>query len=135
MNPLIILLIGMTVVVGGILVLRLHAFLALLAGAICVLALTSSKIPIGVRLGEGFGKTAGGVGILVAMAAVLGRTLMESGAAERIVYSTRRLLGDRRAPAGVVISGVVVGELGVVEEGIFLVLSIAHRTSAQGAGQ
>src|SRR5439155_13092502 len=40
MNPLLILLIGMTVVVGGILLLRLHAFLALIAGAIVVALLT-----------------------------------------------------------------------------------------------
>ncbi|MDB5876571.1 MAG: gluconate transporter, partial [Ramlibacter sp.] len=125
MNPLLILLIGMTVVVGGILVLRLHAFLALLAGAICVLALTSSKIPIGVRLGEGFGKTAGGVGILVAMASVLGRTLMESGAAERIVHSTRRLLGDKRAPLAFLISGFVLGNLVFAETVFYLLIPIA----------
>src|SRR5258706_4137812 len=125
MNPLIILLIGMTVVVGGILVLRLHAFLALLAGAICVLALTKSPIPIGVRLGEGFGKTAGGVGILVAMASVLGRTLMESGAAERIVFSTRRLLGDRRAPLAFLISGFVLGNLVFAETVFYLLIPIA----------
>jgi GntP family gluconate:H+ symporter len=125
MNPLVILLIGMTVVVGGILVLRLHAFLSLVAGAICVLALTSSAIPIGVRLGQGFGKTAGGVGILVAMAAVLGRTLMESGAAERIVLSTRRLLGDKRAPLAFLISGFVLGNLVFAETVFYLLIPIA----------
>jgi GntP family gluconate:H+ symporter len=125
MNPLFILLIGMTVVVGGILVLRLHAFLALLAGAICVLALTDSAKPIGVRLGEGFGKTAGGVGILVAMASVLGRTLMESGAAERIVHSTRRLLGDKRAPLAFLISGFVLGNLVFAETVFYLLIPIA----------
>jgi GntP family gluconate:H+ symporter len=125
MNPLLILLIGMAVVVGGILALRLHAFLALLAGAICVLALTPSPVPIGVRLGEGFGKTAGGVGILVAMASVLGRTLMESGAAERIVHSTRRLLGDRRAPLAFLISGFVLGNLVFAETVFYLLIPIA----------
>jgi len=125
MNPLLILLIGMAVVVGGILVLRLHAFLALLAGAICVLALTPSAVAIGVRLGQGFGKTAGGVGILVAMASVLGRTLMESGAAERIVFSTRRLLGDRRAPLAFLISGFVLGNLVFAETVFYLLIPIA----------
>jgi len=125
MNPLLILLIGMAVVVGGILVLRLHAFLALLAGAIAVLALTKSSVPIGVRLGEGFGKTAGGVGILVAMASVLGRTLMESGAAERIVHSTRAALGDRRAPLAFLISGFVLGNLVFAETVFYLLIPIA----------
>src|SRR5581483_8306717 len=39
MNPLAILLIGMVVVVGGILLLRLHAFLSLIAGALVVAVL------------------------------------------------------------------------------------------------
>jgi len=42
LNPLVILLIGMIVVVGGILALRLHAFLALILGALIVAALTPS---------------------------------------------------------------------------------------------
>jgi GntP family gluconate:H+ symporter len=125
MNPLVILLIGMAVVVGGILVLRLHAFLALMAGAICVLALTESKVPIGVRLGHGFGDTAGKVGILVAMASVLGRTLMESGAAERIVVSTRRLLGDKRAPLAFLFSGFVLGNLVFAETVFYLLIPLA----------
>jgi GntP family gluconate:H+ symporter len=149
MNPLLILLIGMAVVVGGILVLRLHAFLALLAGAIVVLALTPApavspaKVPatgpasapvmktapapkgLGERLGEAFGKTAGGVGILVAMASVLGRALMDSGAAERIVHSTRRLLGDRRSPLAFLISGFVLGNLVFAETVFYLLIPIA----------
>ena len=40
LNPICILLIGMGVVVAGILVLRLHAFLALTAAALVVAALT-----------------------------------------------------------------------------------------------
>jgi GntP family gluconate:H+ symporter len=145
MNPLLILLIGMAVVVGGILVLRLHAFLALLAGAIVVLALTPApiaspaKVPataptsapavkakgLGERLGEAFGKTAGGVGILVAMASVLGRALMDSGAAERIVHSTRRVLGDRRAPLAFLSSGFVLGNLVFAETVFYLLIPIA----------
>ena len=42
MDPLIILLVGMVVVVGGILFFRLHAFLALIAGALVVAVLTPS---------------------------------------------------------------------------------------------
>ena len=36
MDPLIILLIGMAVVIGGVLWLRLHAFMALIGGALVV---------------------------------------------------------------------------------------------------
>ena len=126
MNPLIILAIGMAVVVGGILALRLHAFLALLAGAILVLALTPGATkPLGDRLAGGFGETTGKVGILVAMASVLGRALMESGAAERIVLATRRALGDRRAPLAFLISGFVLGNLVFAETVFYLLIPIA----------
>jgi GntP family gluconate:H+ symporter len=125
LNPLLILLIGMAVVVGGILLLRLHAFLSLTAGAIVVLALTPSAKPLGERLADGFGRTAAGVGILVAMASVLGRALMESGAAERIVWSTRRLLGERRAPLAFLVSGFVLGNLVFAETVFYLLIPIA----------
>jgi len=39
-HPVLILLAGMVVVIGGVLVLRLHAFLALVLGGLCVAALT-----------------------------------------------------------------------------------------------
>ena len=43
MDPLIILLIGMTMVIGGILLFRLHAFVALIGGALLVGSLSSSE--------------------------------------------------------------------------------------------
>jgi len=43
MNPLLILAIGMLIVIGGILLLRLHAFLALLLGAVVVAGLTGRQ--------------------------------------------------------------------------------------------
>jgi len=43
MNPIAIVLIGMAVVVGGVLALRLHAFLALILGALVVAALTPGE--------------------------------------------------------------------------------------------
>src|SRR5687768_7887892 len=111
MNPLWILLIGMLVVVGGVLVLRLHAFLALILGAIVVAALTpgASITTVGSRVAEGFAETARNIAILIAMASIVGGTLLASGAAERIVVSSRRLLGDDRAGLAFLVSGYVLG--------------------------
>src|SRR6185436_4633111 len=50
MNPFLILLIGMAVVIGGILLCRLHPFLALIAAALTVAALTRSDVPVGERV-------------------------------------------------------------------------------------
>src|SRR5437868_3484085 len=81
MNPLWILLIGMLVVVGGVLVLRLHAFLALILGAILVAALTPKvNGSIGSRVAEGFAATSKDVAIVIAMAAIVGQGLLVSGA-------------------------------------------------------
>ncbi|MCH8960990.1 MAG: hypothetical protein IH820_06600 [Bacteroidetes bacterium] len=52
-NPFLILLLGMAVVIGGILVLRLHAFVALLLGALLVALLTSSEAIVQYALDQG----------------------------------------------------------------------------------
>ena len=212
MSPMVILLIGMVVVVGGVLALRLHAFLALVLGALVVAALTpagyvaryaareanraaglkivsahpaertvtfaaakgkplagsplvvlrptasgyervvtlavtagegdritaqvagaGTELPpilpddlviephqeaatraaagqtLGARVAEGFSRTVLEIGILIAMAAIVGQTLLESGAAERIVGSARKLLGDARAGLAFLGSGFVLG--------------------------
>ena len=123
MDPLIILLIGMAVVIGGVLWLRLHAFVALIGGALVVASLaTPDAIKQSVmndtriekdirkqatnRLGQddsnltnlvqelhktkakhtasqsvisrvtgAFGKACGSLGILIAMAAIIGKCL------------------------------------------------------------
>lgn len=110
MNPIWILLIGMLVVVGGVLVLRLHAFLALILGAILVAALTPNQADaIGARVAKGFAETAKDVAIVIAMAAIVGEGLLVSGAAERIVLTCRRLFGDRRVPLAFLVSAFILG--------------------------
>lgn len=110
---------GMFVVIGSILWLRLHAFLALLAAALIVAALTPSGLiekyaldrgmtssaarqlsqqTSGERVAQAFGQTCGQVGIVIAMASIIGVCLLESGAADRLVRSTIKLLGEPRAP-------------------------------------
>jgi GntP family gluconate:H+ symporter len=66
-----------------------------------------AHVSAGERVAGGFGRTATSVGILIALAAIIGECLMASGAADRIVWSIRRLLGDDRAPQGFVLSGFV----------------------------
>lgn len=223
MSALTILLIGMAIVVGGVLLLRLHAFLALLLGAVVVAGLTSTdqivaariaassvavvevgpdsqwlvkpgkgraliagknylivdgkptndnvtllvegtdpakpelvrvrvhgtapvidttrtaiihetvrgsalkegSSSVGDRVANGLGKTATSIGIIVALAAIIGECLMLSGAADRIVWSIRRLLGDQRAPQGFVFSGFVLGIPVFFDTVFYLLLPLA----------
>jgi GntP family gluconate:H+ symporter len=129
-DPLWLLLVGMIVVLGGILLLRLHPFLALILGALIVGCLTRPtalekfakekgmtakettalvESSVGERVAQGFGRTCAKIGILIAMASIIGKSLLESGAAERIVRSLLKWLGEKRAPCAFLSSGFLLG--------------------------
>src|SRR6266487_3622766 len=108
MHPLLILLVGMATILGGILGLRLNAFLALVTAAIVVSLLApgdpATKIA---RVAEGFGRTAGTIGIVIALAAIAGQAMMDSGAADRIVRAFIGLLGEQRSATALCATGYV----------------------------
>ena len=64
---------------------------------------------LGAHVAAGFGGTCAKIGILIAMAAVIGKCLLDSGAAERIVISAQNLLGEKHTPLAFLGSGFVVG--------------------------
>ena len=97
MHPFLILLIGMVVILGAIIVLRLNAFLALIGAAIIVSFLAPGVPALRIaRVAEAFGRTAGSIGIVIALAAIIGTAMTESGAADRIVNGFLNLLGEKR---------------------------------------
>lgn len=106
--PLVILAVGVAVVIGMIMVLRINAFFALITSAVVVSLMSpgegAEKIK---RVAEAFGASCGGIGIVIAMAAVIGKCLMDSGAADRIVRSFTKALGEERAPLALMGSGYV----------------------------
>ena len=223
MNPMVILLAGMAVVVGGILFLRLHAFLSLAAGALVVAMITpasyvqrftlrdsaatiirqeglllrvhpKSALPpgsallilrpegagyataalaritepansdgvqtavletgeasprltpdefavepsaaadarkaaqqtIGERVAEGFGRSAREIGVLIAMASILGKTLMESGAAERIVDSCRQAVGEKRVALAFMLSAFGLAGLVLADTTFYMLIPLAQ---------
>lgn len=118
-DPLFILLIGIIIVVGGIIGFRLHAFVALLIAAFAVAILTPvsaveiyalskgasneaamqmSNWHVGKRIATAFGETCGKIGILIAMAAIIGKCMLDSGAAEKIIRSLIKWTGVKNAP-------------------------------------
>ena len=106
--PLLILLVGILTVIGMIVGFRINAFLALITAAIIVSVLApgawEDKIA---RVATAFGATTGSIGIVIAMAAVIGVTMMASGAADRVVQTFLRLLGQERGGAVLTFSGFV----------------------------
>jgi gluconate:H+ symporter, GntP family len=108
MHPILILLIGMATVVGAIVVLRLNAFLALIGAAILVSLLAPGEAAIKIsRVAEAFGRTAGNIGIVIALAAIIGKAMMDSGAADRVVQGFLSLLGEKRGSTAMLSSGFV----------------------------
>jgi GntP family gluconate:H+ symporter len=142
MDPFLLLLIGVVVVIGGIVWLRLHAFVALFSAAIVVGALTPRENiersvlaqnrpaaeatarateSLGAKLAGKFGNTCASLGVLIAMASIVGMCLLHSGGADRIVRSALALFGEKRSPFVFATSGLVLG-VPVFFDTVFLLL-------------
>ncbi len=109
LHPLVILAIAVAVVFLLILKLRINAFIALIAAATTVGILTPN-----VTLGDvmpsvarEFGGVCGSIAIVIALAALIGQCLMESGAADKIVRVFVRALGEKHASLSLLSSGYV----------------------------
>jgi len=125
------------VVLGSILILRMHAFLTLLLAGMLVASLTgeaslvrhaeqqAAKLKLtdevqaqyvdsfvgtaaATRLTTAFGEMAGKIGILIALASVIGQCLLESRAAAAIVDRMLRVTGPRFAPEAMAASSFVI---------------------------
>ncbi len=134
MNIWLLVSLSIALVLGCILIGRLHAFLTLLLAGLMVAALagddsirryTDSQVEKGkltqaqastlqsqspaTRLATAFGETAGKIGILIALASIIGQCLLESRAASVIVDRMLKLTGPRRAPEALAASSFVLG--------------------------
>jgi len=108
MNPIAILVIGVVLLIAMILILRLNAFVALISSAIVVSLLSPGEFADKVtRVGQAFGSVTGSIGIVIALAAIIGKCMMDSGAADRVVRTSLKLLGEKRAHTALMLSGFV----------------------------
>ena len=131
-NPLVILGIGVTIVIGMIVVLRINAFVALITAAIVVSLLAPGELSEKIsRVAVEFGNTAGKIGIVIAMAAVIGRCLIESGAADRIVRMFVSLLGEKRCTISLMSSGFVLSIPVFFDTVFYLLLPLARSMHRQ----
>ncbi|MCA9257914.1 MAG: gluconate permease [Planctomycetales bacterium] len=104
--PFVILAVGLTIVIVGIAKLRINAFLALITAAMVVSVMAPGEWEAKTgRVAEAFGKTATGIGIVIALAAIIGKAMMDSGAADRIVQMFLNLFGERNSAGALTASG------------------------------
>ncbi|MEC9097062.1 MAG: GntP family permease [Planctomycetota bacterium] len=176
MSPIIILVISIVLVVAGILVCKLHAFLALLLAALVAAFLTSESAldtyaddegatayaklfgdepgdPIAqqeylknraayldryktqfkkksamVRVAEGFGSTCGKIGLLIAMASIIGKCMLDSGSADRIVRTVLKRLGQKNAGVAFMGSGFLLSIPVFFDTVFYLMIPLAKAT-------
>jgi GntP family gluconate:H+ symporter len=126
-HPLAILFFGLATVVGMILVLRVNAFVALIAAAMLVSLLAPGEPAQRIdRVAEAFGAMAGKIGVLVALAAIIGKCLMESGAADRIVRSFLELFGAARVPEALAAAAFLLSPLVFFGTAFYLIIPLAR---------
>lgn len=125
---------------------RLHPVLALLIAAIAVALLTPVELSqqfflskgisegealklahksIGEKVATEFGNTCAKIGILIAMAAIIGKSMLDSGAAEKIIRSMLKVTGEKRAPIGFTLSSFFLTIPVFVDTVIFLMMPLA----------
>lgn len=109
MHPLLVLIVSMAVVIGLIVWARLHAFLALLIGAVVVGVLAPAINPAeSVTLAATeLGAVTGRIGIIIALASFIGLGLQQSGGAARIGAFFLGLAGPARSHYAMAASGYV----------------------------
>ena len=126
-SPWLILVVGLATVLGLMLLGRVHAFVALIMSGMVVSLLAPG--PIGgkiSRVAEAFGTTAGKIGVVIALAALVGKAMQESGAADRIVRSALRLFGPQRAAAALCLSGFILAIPVFFDTVFYLLVPLAY---------
>jgi gluconate:H+ symporter, GntP family len=106
--PMLTLAVGIISVLGMIIGLKLNAFLALIISALIVSLMSGSDWGGRVEaVVSAFGSAAGGIGIVIAMAAIIGKCMLDSGAADRIVRWAVGITGQSKASIGLMASGFI----------------------------
>ncbi|MFI4873810.1 MAG: GntP family permease [Blastopirellula sp. JB062] len=100
--------VGMAMVLGLIIILRANAFIAMLVAAMAVSLMADGSVQEKFsRVAAAFGGMAGGVGIVIALAAIIGKCMLDSGAADRVVRWLMSVCGEKRAPTALMGSGFI----------------------------
>ena len=158
--PLFVLLLSISWVILGITKLKLHPFLTLMIAAVIV-GLLSGPLPdpsaenkglfhdrVDLPSSEktnyalaltwsllGFGNTAGGVGLIIALAAIVGTCMLKSGAADRVVRFLLLLFGEKKAGLVLLLSGFILSIPVFFDTVFFLLIPIARAMAVRTGGK
>ncbi|MEV7079278.1 gluconate:H+ symporter [Streptomyces sp. NPDC093516] len=124
---------GIAVIVLLITKFKLHAFLALTIGSLALGAIAGAPLDkVLTSFSAGLGSTVAGVGVLIALGAVLGKMLADSGGADQIVDTILAKAGGRSMPWAMVLIASVIGLPLFFEVGIVLLIPVVLMVAKRG---
>ncbi|WP_424638171.1 gluconate:H+ symporter [Embleya sp. AB8] len=130
---------GLAVLVGiGVIVLligrfKLHAFLALTIGSLVLGAVAAAPLDKAIAsFTSGLGSTVAGVGVLIALGAILGKLLADSGGADQIVDTILAKASDRTMPWAMALIAGIIGLPLFFEVGVVLLIPVVLLVAKRG---
>ncbi len=134
-GPLVSLVAGIVAIVLLLIVLDLPPFIALVVAGL-VVGIVTPQIAFGevpAELATAFGENMAGIGIPILMAAVIGKSMIESGAADRIVRGFNSLFGEGRSEISLFGSSFVIA-IPVFFDNVFYLLAPLARAARSRTG-
>ncbi|MER5834173.1 gluconate:H+ symporter [Streptomyces sp. NPDC002130] len=124
---------GIAVIVLLITKFKLHAFLSLTLGSLALGAIAGAPLDkVLTSFSTGLGTTVAGVGVLIALGAILGKMLADSGGADQIVDTILEKAGGRSMPWAMVLIASVIGLPLFFEVGIVLLIPVVLMVAKRG---
>lgn len=117
--------VGIAVIVALIVWVKLHPFLALMLGAgVLAVAAGLPYVDAFTSFTAGLGTTVAGVGILIALGAIIGKMLIDSGGADQIVDSILARTPVQRLPWAMAFAAFIIGIPLFFEVGVVLLIPV-----------
>ncbi|KOV68999.1 gluconate transporter [Streptomyces sp. AS58] len=124
---------GIAVIVLLITKYKLHAFLALTIGSLALGAFAGAPLDkVIASFTAGLGATVAGVGVLIALGAILGKMLADSGGADEIVDTILARSSGRSMPWTMVLIASVIGLPLFFEVGVVLLIPVVLMVAKRG---
>lgn len=124
---------GIAVIVLLITKFKLHAFLSLTLGTLVLGAVAGAPLDKAIAsFTLGLGTTVAGVGVLIALGAILGKMLADSGGADQIVDTILEKAGGRSMPWAMVLIASVIGLPLFFEVGVVLLIPVVLMVAKRG---
>ncbi|GAA2943545.1 MULTISPECIES: gluconate:H+ symporter [Streptomycetaceae] len=124
---------GIAVIVVLITKFKVHAFLALTIGSLALGAFAGAPLDKTITsFSTGLGSTVASVGVLIALGAILGKLLADSGGADQIVDTILAKASGRAMPWAMVLIASVIGLPLFFEVGIVLLIPVVLLVAKRG---